>query len=128
MTNLASPARRAVFVAILALVCGIPAPARSAADDLVAIKARLDETRTSRGARSVSGSYGTVGLLVFSVRDTRSFDAPARRKIVSVALSGFGDVVGYVLKKNGTPVCSFYGITDGVCLSLAGCVSGTVCD
>src|SRR6185369_5064096 len=97
-------------------------------DDLTAIKARLDAARGSDKRRSVAGSYGTVGLIVFGVGDTRSFAAPARRKIISVAVSGFGDVVGYVLKKNGGPVCSFYGVTDGDCLSVAGCVNGTVCN
>ena len=114
--------------AFLGISLAIPTAASRASEAVVAIKQRLDDARTSGAKRVVSDSYGTVGMLVFDVRDTRDFDSPARRKIISVAVSGFGDVVGYVLRKNGTSVCSFYGVTDGQCLSVAGCVRGTVCD
>lgn len=112
------------FMRIVCVAVAFAIPSAAVAGDVVAaIKEKLD----APGKRQVAGSYGTVGILVFDVRDTRTFDAPARKKIVSVAVSGFGDVAGYVLRKNGTAVCSFYGVTDGVCLSLAGCVGGTVC-
>jgi hypothetical protein len=94
--------------------------------DVAAIKAKLDAARPLE--RSSSTDYGSVGLIVFGVHDTRSFDAPARRKLISVAVSGVGDVAGYVLRKNGTPVCSFFGEYFAGCLSLSGCVSGTVCN
>lgn len=94
--------------------------------DVAAIKKKIDATRSLE--RSYSTSYGSVGLLAFSVQETRSFAAPARRKLISVAVSALGDVAGYVLKRNGTPVCSFYGEYSAGCLSLAGCVSGTVCN
>lgn len=113
--------------ALVGLALLIPALAHASDRDVGMIKVRLDTGR-SVAERSSSTSYDSVGLIVFGVPDTRTFDAPARRKIISIALSSFGDVVGYVLRKNGVPVCSFYGVTDGVCLSLAGCVSGTVCD
>jgi len=114
-------------ITLLALALAL-APAVHATDgDVAAVKRRLDAARGAAG-RSSSVSYDTVGLVVFGVRDTRTFETPARRKLISIAVSGFGDVVGYVLRKNGAPVCSFYGVTDGVCLSLAGCISGTVCD
>ena len=61
--------------------------------------------RSSRGVCIQRSS--STSILVFDVRDTRAFDMPARKKIISVAVSGFGDVAGYVLNKNGTSVCSF---------------------
>jgi hypothetical protein len=121
MTNL-------VRIAFFALALTIPAAASGSDDVVVAIKQKLTAARTSGGKLQVSGTYGTVGMIVFDMRDSRDFDSPARRKIISVAVSGFGDVVGYVLRKNGTSVCSFYGVTDGQCISVAGCVRGTVCD
>ncbi len=115
---------KTIATLLLASTLGV-APARADRAAVAALKARLDG---GGRARSVSGSYGSVGLIVLDARDTRSFAAPARRKIVTAAVSGFGDVAGYVLRKSGAPVCSFYGVTDGVCLTLAGCVTGTVCD
>ena len=117
--------KRVCILAVLGVVLAIPA-ASSGSDLVTAIKQRLDHASDAK--YSVSSSYGTVGMIVFDVRDSRDFDAPARRKVISVAVSGFGDVVGYVLRKNGTSVCSFYGVTDGQCLSVGGCVRGTVCD
>ncbi len=118
----------ALQMTVLCLALLVPTAVRASDQDLVTIKARLDAAPLSDGRRSASNSYGSVGMIVFDVRDTRTFSSPARRKIVSIAVSGFGDVVGYVLKKNGGTICSFYGVTDGTCLAVAGCVSGTVCN
>jgi hypothetical protein len=110
----------------------VPTVVRASDQDVAAIKTRIELARSSEpGAirpASIAESYGSVALVIFSVQDSRSFSPPARRKIITAAVSGLGDVVGYVLKKNGRSVCSFYGITDGTCLVLQGCVSGTVCN
>jgi len=103
----------------------LPSLAYAGTDFLTDLAARL---KSQPQFRASSANYGTAGILVFGLPDTRTYQPPAKHKIVAVSVSGLGDTIGYVLKKNGTVYCSFYGVYDGSCLTLAGCISGTLCN
>lgn len=100
-------------------------PTLTYADFLTDFKTRLHSLPQ---ARSSSQASGGAAILVFSTRDTKSYRPPLKSKIIAISLSYSGDSVGYVLKHNGVPFCTFSGFFDGQCLTVSGCLSGTVCD
>lgn len=72
--------------------------------------------------QSSSGINDTVAIVTLTTRETGRKGLHA-----AIAVSGFGDVVGQLLTRKGAAVCTFRGYTDGACVTLTGCVSGTAC-